>query len=58
VITTLNKIRANSPCSGGWSKLLKNLGKTQANLLALLCAGAFDSNDEAIEAAHGIKGDA
>ena len=29
--TTLNKIRSHSPCESGWVKLLKNLGKTQAD---------------------------
>jgi len=29
--TTLNKIRKFSPCESGWTKLLKHLGKTQAD---------------------------
>ncbi len=29
--TTLNKIRACHPCDSGWRKLLKHLGKTQAD---------------------------
>lgn len=29
--TTLNRIRAHSPCSRGWTKLLAGLGKTQAD---------------------------
>jgi hypothetical protein len=29
--TTLNKIRAKSPCQSGWAQLLKYLGKTQAD---------------------------
>lgn len=29
--TTLNKIREFSPCESGWTKLLKHLGKTQAD---------------------------
>ena len=29
--TTLNRIRANMPCSKGWEILLKGLGKTQAD---------------------------
>lgn len=28
--TTLNRIRAASPCYYGWQKLLKYLGKTKA----------------------------
>ena len=31
IYTTLNKIRACEPCSDGWEKLLKNLGKTKAD---------------------------
>ena len=30
-LTTLNKIRACSPCEPGWTKLLKHLGKTTAD---------------------------
>ena len=29
--TTLNAIRAHSPCQDGWSKLLRHLGKTAAD---------------------------
>lgn len=29
--TTLNAIRAESPCKDGWEKLLKSLGKTEAD---------------------------
>jgi len=31
ITTTLNRIRAKSPCKDGWDKLLKGLGKTQAD---------------------------
>jgi hypothetical protein len=31
IYTTLNKIRGHSPCADGWQKLLKHLGKTQAD---------------------------
>jgi len=31
ITTTLNRIRAHSPCSEGWTKLLKHLGKSQAD---------------------------
>ena len=31
ITTTLNRIRAQRPCDGGWSKLLKHLGKTKAD---------------------------
>lgn len=30
--TTLNRIRANWPCEPGWTKLLKHLGKTEADV--------------------------
>ncbi len=61
--TTLNKIRANLPCTAGWQKLLKNLGKTQADdepldipvILesngldyALWCLSAVDGRDKEI----------
>jgi hypothetical protein len=29
--TTLNRIRAHSPCKSGWEKLLRGLGKTRAD---------------------------
>lgn len=29
--TTLNEIKAHNPCTSGWSKLLKSLGKTKAD---------------------------
>jgi hypothetical protein len=29
--TTLNQIRAHGPCHDGWEKLLRGLGKTQAD---------------------------
>ena len=31
ITTTLNRIREHSPCQEGWTKLLKHLGKTQAD---------------------------
>ena len=31
IYTTLNRIREHAPCARGWSKLLKHLGKTQAD---------------------------
>ena len=31
LVTTLNKIKAHSPCTSGWQKLLKSLGKTKAD---------------------------
>jgi hypothetical protein len=45
-ITTLNEIRAHSPCQDGWEKLLKHLGKTKADdeplhLLTILESNGF-----------------
>ena len=31
ITTTLNRIKAHSPCKSGWEKLLKHLGKTKAD---------------------------
>ena len=31
ITTTLNRIRAQGPCQGGWAKLLSGLGKTQSD---------------------------
>jgi len=47
ICTTLNKIREHSPCADGWEKLLKHLGKTNADdeplpLLIILDSNGFD----------------
>jgi hypothetical protein len=42
--TTLNAIRAASPCKGGWEKLLSHLGKTKADDEALPLLTVLDSN--------------
>jgi hypothetical protein len=42
--TTLNKIRAHSPCTSGWEKLLKNLGKTKADDEPLALTTILGSN--------------
>ena len=42
--TTLNRIKAHSPCSNGWKKLLKNLGKTTADDEPLAFSSILDSN--------------
>ena len=42
--TTLNRIKAHSPCSNGWKKLLKNLGKTTADDEPLPFSVILDSN--------------
>lgn len=44
MITTLNKIRAHRPCYEGWAKLLRYLGKTQADDEPLNIATVIDSN--------------
>jgi hypothetical protein len=42
--TTLNKIRAHSPCTDGWKKLLNNLSKTEADDEPLLLTTILESN--------------
>lgn len=42
--TTLNKIRACSPCEDGWEKLLRHLGKTSADDEPLSFAEILKSN--------------
>ena len=47
IYTTLNKIRAHQPCQEGWEKLLRHLGKTQADdepldLLTILASNGLD----------------
>ena len=44
IYTTLNEIREHSPCSGGWAKLLKSLGKTHADDEPLALEQILDSN--------------
>jgi len=43
-LTTLNKIRACSPCEPGWTKLLKHLGKTTADDEPLPFSVILESN--------------
>ena len=45
IFTTLNRIRAHSPCKTGWEKLLRHLGKTQADDEPMALATVLDSND-------------
>ena len=56
--TTLNKIRAHGPCTSGWSKLLKNLGKTGADDEPLAIATILESNglDDAIWCLRAVDG--
>ena len=44
LITTLNKIQMRHPCSNGWKKLLKYLGKTVADDESLPFSVILDSN--------------
>jgi hypothetical protein len=44
LITALNKIRARGPCKSGWKKLLKHLGKTEADDEPLPFSVILDSN--------------
>jgi len=57
-MTTLNDIRAHSPCSDGWSKLLNTLGKTKADDEPLSLLTILDSNglDDALWCARAFKG--
>ena len=42
--TTLNKIREHAPCTDGWEKLLKHLGKTRPDDEPLSLLTILDSN--------------
>ena len=44
ICTTLNKIRAHSPCEEGWKKVLAHLGKTKADDEPLPLLTILDSN--------------
>lgn len=44
ITITLNKIRAHSPCKSGWEKLLRHLGKTQADDEEFPLSVVLDSN--------------
>jgi hypothetical protein len=52
--TTLNAIREHSPCADGWAKLLRHLGKTQADDEPLALTTILDSNgpDDALREAY------
>jgi hypothetical protein len=56
--TTLNKIRAHSPCTDGWEKLLKNLGKTKADDEPLALTAILESNgiDDALWCLRAVDG--
>ena len=44
ITTTLNRIKAHSPCKEGWEKLLKHLGKTKADDDSLAFLTILESN--------------
>ena len=56
--TTLNKIRAHGPCTNGWEKLLKNLGKTKADDEPLALTDILESNglDDALWCLRAVDG--
>jgi hypothetical protein len=56
--TTLNKIRAHSPCANGWEKLLKNLGKIKADDEPLALTTILESNglDDALWCLRAVDG--
>ena len=56
--TTLNQIRAKSPCQSGWIKLLAYLGKTKADDEPISIVTILDSNglDDALWCLQAVKG--
>ncbi len=56
--TTLNKIREHSPCTDGWEKLLKSLGKTKADdeLIGLLAILESNGLDDALWCLRAVDG--
>ena len=56
--TTLNQIRAKSPCRSGWEKLLAYLGKTKADDEPISIVTILDSNglDDALWCLQAVKG--
>jgi len=56
--TTLNQIREHSPCTDGWEKLLKHLGKTKADDDELSILTILDSNglDDALWCLRAVEG--
>ena len=55
---TLDRIRAHSPCESGWVKLLKHLGKTQADDKPLSLLTVLESNglDDALWCLRAVNG--
>jgi hypothetical protein len=63
IYTTLNKIRDHSPCTDGWAKLLRHLGKTQADdeplaLVTILDSSGLDDALWCLRACNGIDPEA
>lgn len=58
MITTLERIRAESPCTEGWSKLLSFLGKTKADNEPLPLSAILESNglDDTLWCFRAVKG--
>ena len=58
MFTTLNQVRAKSPCSEGWAKLLAHLGKTKADDEPLSIIAVLDSNglDDALWCLRAVTG--
>ena len=58
IYTTLNKIREHGPCSDGWAKLLRHLGKTQPDDEPLALGTILDSNglDDALWCLRAVDG--
>ena len=56
--TTLNKIREYSPCTNGWEKLLKYLGKTKADDEEISVLTILDSNglEDALWCLRAVEG--
>ena len=56
--TTLNQIRAHSPCTNGWTKLLSYLGKTKADDEPLSIVTILESNgfDDALWCLRAVEG--
>ena len=58
MMTTLNKIRAHSPCEDGWKKLLAYLGKKKADDKPLNIKTVIESNwlDDALWCLRAVDG--
>ena len=56
--TTLNAIREHQPCADGWTKLLRHLGKTQADNEPVRIITILDSNglDDALWCLRAVTG--